>query len=114
MFGLKNIYKEIDSLIKSYESEHIFIEHIKNQFDTVLKGLQKKKSNEANFVKINSTSSEGYFISMSKIRYENLEKYYKKTNEDILLGESKIKFNELEIKDLKSLLKIMLAEILVI
>ena len=104
----KNIYKEIDSLIKSYESEHIFIEHIKNQFDTVLKGLQKKKSNEANFVKINSTSSEGYFISMSRIRYENLEKYYKKTNEDILLGESKIKFNELEIKDLKSVIKIFI------
>jgi DNA mismatch repair protein MutS len=104
----KNIYSDIDNLIKNYESEHDFIHSVKTQFDSVLKGLQKKKSTESNFVKINSTPSEGYFISMSRIRYENLEKYYSKSDDDIVLGEEKIKFKDLEIKDLKSIIKVFI------
>jgi len=101
------IYQEIDNLITSYNSEHDLLQNIKEQFEKILKDLQKKKSSE-NFVKINSTPSEGYFISMSRIRYENLEKYYEKTKETIKCGKENIKFSDLTIKDLKSVIKVFI------
>lgn len=106
----KGIYKEIDNLSDSYLLEHNLISKVKEQFDSVLKNLQKKKSVDSNFVKISSTPSEGYFLSMSKIRYDSLLKYYEKTKDKILINENKINFSELKIKDLKSIIKIFISE----
>ncbi len=131
----KNIYKDIDNLIENFDCKHIIIEDIKSQFDKVIKDSMKKPKTESktttksktkktkesvdnddqdkkdsNYVKINSTPSEGYFISMSKPRYDILNKYYTKSEEDIKVGNNKIKFTDLQVKDLKSVVKIFIKQ----
>jgi DNA mismatch repair protein MutS len=101
----KNINEDIDKLAKAYLSEHNFLNDIKIQFDKILLSLQKKKS-DIEFTKISSTPSEGYFITISKIRFDVLKKHYKKTNDKIKTDTDDINFDNLKIKELKTAVKI--------
>jgi len=103
----KSIHVDIDTLSDSFFTEHNILNDIKKQFDLILLNLQKKKS-DTEFTKISSTPSEGYFITISKIRYEVLKKYYKKTNDTINIESNKINFNDLKTKELKTAVKIFI------
>lgn len=103
----KSIHTDIDVLSNSFSNEHNILNDIKKQFDKTLLSLQKKKS-DTEFTKINSTPSEGYFITISKIRYEVLKKHYAKTKETINIESEKIKFDDLKTKELKTAVKIFI------
>lgn len=103
----KSIHNDIDTLFNNFSNEHNILYDIKKQFDSVLLSLQKKKS-DTEFTKINSTPSEGYFITISKIRYEVLKKHYTKTKETIKTQTDKIKFDDLKTKELKTAVKIFI------
>ncbi len=124
----KNIYKDIDNLIENFDCKHNVIDDVKNQLEQVIKDSTKKptkisksskkssnskevkepKQDTNNYIKINSTPSEGYFLSMSKPRYDILNKYYTKSEDDIQVGNNKIKFTDLQVKDLKTVIKIFI------
>ena len=121
-------YDEIDRLVEEYDCEHKMITQIKSQFDNILNDTQKKKivkeksknkknkkeqiyeddDSSTSYTKISNTPSEGYFIMLSKQRYDNLKKYYDKTDDDICVGKDKLKFKDLKMKDLKNSVKIFI------
>ena len=77
------------------------------------KSTKKNKDDEnveedTSYTKISNTPSEGYFISLSRQRYDNLKKYYDKTDDDIIIVKEKIKFKDLKMKDLKNTVKIFI------
>jgi DNA mismatch repair protein MutS len=104
LFNTK-IYKDIDELNNSYSIEHNLLNTIKTQFDKIL----NKNNSNTEFTKINATPSEGYYISISKIRYDLLKKHYTKTKEEIIINKNnKIKFEDLKTKVLKTAVKLFI------
>jgi DNA mismatch repair protein MutS len=123
----KGINTDIDLLCEEYFCEHDMITEIKISFDKILNETCKKKivketsntskknkskvfenNKDIEYTKISNTPSEGYFIILSRQRYDNLKKYFDKTNDDIVVGTKKLKFKDLKIKDLKNSMKIFI------
>lgn len=64
-FFKKGIFKEIDDLNDKVCNIKIELENIRQKYDQVIKG--------DNFIKINNTESEGYFLTCTKIRGQQLK-----------------------------------------
>jgi len=128
-FFKKGFNKDIDTLYNDFQTEHNLLECIQTQFNKILLDYQKKpkqskskktkeniknKDNKdeeektSSYIKISNKESEGYFLIMSKPRYDIIKKHYEKSNENIKVGNKDIKFGDLEIKDLKNSIKIFI------
>lgn len=116
----KNISPDIDFLVNEFDSEHKILINLQNIFNNVLLEYQKSKksdkkskkivNDEINYLKISNTPSEGYFIILSKQRYDIIKKHFEKSKETIRLNDKNISFEDLEIKDLKNSIKIFLTK----
>jgi DNA mismatch repair protein MutS len=97
-------------IVKSDKKSIKSIKSIKSTKSTksIKKQLEDSDDDIAEYTKISNTPSEGYFITMSKQRYENLKKYFDKCDDDIIVGKQKLKFKDLKIKDLKNSMKIFI------
>jgi DNA mismatch repair protein MutS len=103
-FFIKGVFKDIDDISEIFSKQYVKIQELKNKFEDVLNEKTKtkvnKKSNNQinkNMIIIESTSSEGYYMVLSKIRYSVLLK-------------NKLITEDLMIKELKSCVKIFIKD----
>ncbi len=131
-FFHKNMFSEIDNLVKKFDTEYETLSEIKNKFDMILhkirlnKATKKTKENAIlnNTVsKISNTKKEGYFLEMSSTRFDAIKSYLDKINknddeaevdstdeEDDSKTDNSIQIdlNQFEIKNLKSQIKLFI------
>jgi DNA mismatch repair protein MutS len=95
---LENIYPSIDNIIKKQSSEleklHIIKNHIESLFDD--------KKND--YITINYTETEGFFLQLTKNRFAMIEKKLKSSF--ITLNNKHYFFKDFYFKQLKSIVKI--------
>jgi DNA mismatch repair protein MutS len=110
-FFIKGIFKDIDDISDIFQKQYIIMKELKIKFENILKEKDKSKTkpklNQKDIIQIDNTS-EGYYLFLSKIRYNCLVKN-KLITDDLIVKELKsgvkifIKDNKHDNKDIKDI-----------
>jgi len=90
----KGLYEEIDTLQETIDENQIFMDKVCDVFSDLIKDKVKKIREDDKLIKLNYTATEGYFLAMTKLRYEALKKEFK----DPINITKKIQINPKDIK----------------
>ena len=87
-----NVYTDLDALNNKFDNYSNNIENIKNYFEQILKNKCKINKILKNPIHISNTKTEGYFLKMTKIRYDILKQHFK-VNNTFVIDNIKYDFN---------------------
>ncbi len=95
-FFQENVYPEIDKLERSKQQN---LDNLENIRVTMINKYIKidNKTNESELVKLVKTDKEGYYISMTKLRWQKISKFF---TFDTRIMSSYVKLSNKEIKDI--------------